>query len=185
MACDISIVTGGGVLYWADDGTAFPDVDTTPGASWNQIGKNTSQSYTEAGIHILFDETLSEINSLASIDPECLIRTARNMRVTVEMMDLSLDHLRVGFNFNAVSDETSPTRRELSLDVGTSVAQKALLLRMAGKSPESSGLNLQFEFEHVVEMGAKDISFVKDAAAAVALEFRVLAGAMKVVAGDT
>lgn len=182
MACAPEIVVAPFDVYWNTQGTAMPAIDADPLAEatpWNLIGSLGSRRYSEDGVHITWDIETSDVNSVGSIDPECVLPTGRNIAVTVPMFDLSLDQLRLAFNLNAVVDNAGPPAdRELSMTIGD-LTTFALLVRGDGKSPEPGveglGLNMQFEFPNVIEVGSKDLAFVKDTAATVALEFRILA----------
>jgi hypothetical protein len=70
------------------------------------------------------------------------------------------------------------------MTVGPELTALALLVRGEGKSPEFEGGNLQFQFANVIEVGSKEVTFVKGEPAGVQLEFRVLAGVKLIVAED-
>lgn len=178
MACSPELVTAPLELYWAPTGTAFPAVDADPiAASFVLIGTGGSLNYSEDGIGITAEVTTEDINVLGDIDPTCLIVTNRDMRVSVTMLDHSLDQVRLAFNNNATSqDPGPPSITILDLDTGTELTEIALLARGVGKSPEFEGGNFQWEFDPVVEVASKDLSYVKGAPVGVNLEFRVLAG---------
>ena len=182
MACAPEIVVAPFEIWWNVLGTAMPDVDDDPaaeGVPWNLVGSLGARRYTEEGVRISWDVETSDVNSVGSIDPECVLPTARNIAVAVTMFDLSLDQLRLAFNLNTVSDVAGPpVTRELSMSIGD-LTSFALLVRGEGKSPEPGttglGLNMQFEFPNVIEVGAKELAFTKDTPAGVGFEFRVLA----------
>lgn len=178
MACSKEFVTAPLELYWAPSGTAFPAVDADPiAASFVLIGTGGSLNYSEDGIGITSDVTTEDFNVLGDIDPACVAVTARDMRISVTMLDHSLDQIRLAFNNNATSqDPGPPSVTILDLDTGSDLTQLALLARGVGKSPEFEGGNFQWEFDPVVEVAAKDLSYVKNAPTGVNLEFRVLAG---------
>jgi hypothetical protein len=185
MSCAIELVTAPFEIYWAPLGSTFPDVDATPANPWTLIGTLGSRRYTEEGVKIAWDYTTSDFVSLGDIDPECVFLTGRNMRVMVTMADMKLDQIRAALNFNAVTtDAGPPATLQLSMTVGPELTPVALLVRGDGKSPELEGGNLQFEFEQAIEIGSKEVSFVKGAPAGVQLEFRILAGLKLIVAED-
>lgn len=183
MSCRPDLVIGYVEVYWAPDGEAFPAIGDAPAGNWTKIGSQGAASYSEAGVSIQEDKTFSEIKSLKNIDPECMVLTERNLRVTLELKDMSSAQIRLAFNNNAVSD--TATGNELDLDVIVDPTVIAILVRGEDKSPDEEGENLQFEFEHCVEVGSRDINFNKEDAAMAALEFRVLAGDKKFIAGTT
>lgn len=178
MACSPELVTAPLELYWAPSGTAFPAVNADPtAASFTLIGTGGSLNYSEDGISLSWETTTEDVNVLGDIDPVCVVVTGRDMRVSVTMLDHSLDQLRLAFNNNATAqDPGPPSVTTLSLDTGSDLTQLALLVRGEGKSPEFAGGNFQWEFDPVVEVAAKELTYVKGQPAGVALEFRVLAG---------
>lgn len=177
MACSPELVTAPLELYWAPSGTAFPLVNAAPTPTFTLIGTGGSLNYTEDGIGISSEVTTEDVNSLGDIDPRCIVVTGRDMRVSVTLMDHTLDQIRLAFNNNAVTQDPGPPSVSiLSLDTGSDLTQIALLARGVGKSPEFVGGNFQWEFDPVVEVAAKELAYVKGQPAAVNLEFRVLAG---------
>ena len=183
MSCAIELVTAPFDLYWAPVGTAFPDVDAVPAAPWTLIGSGGAVRYSEDGVTVSWDVTTEDVNVLGDIDPVCVNITGRNMMVKVKMLDHSLDQLRLAFNLNAVTvDPGPPETSSLDLDTGSELTSIALLVRGEGKSPEFAGANVQWEFDPVIEVASKELTYVKGQPAGVALEFRVLTGHRMLVA---
>lgn len=176
MACSPELVTAPFELWWAPSGSAFPAVDTAPTSPFTLIGTSGARNYTEDGVTVAWEVTTEDVNVLGDIDPVCVIVTARDMRVRVTMLDHSLDQLRVALNLNTVvTDPGPPSTSEISLDTGSDLTTFALLVRGEGKSPELAGANVQWEFDPVIEVAAKELTYIKGQPAGVALEFRVLA----------
>lgn len=183
MACSIELVTAPFELYWAPTGTAFPDVDAAPTAPWSLIGTGGSLRYSEDGVTVAWEVETEDVNVLGDIDPVCINITGRDMRVRVRMLDHSLEQLRIAFNLNpVVVDPGPPETSTLSLDTGSELTSMALLVRGEGKSPELLGANVQWEFDPVIEVASKELTYVKGQPAGVDLEFRVLAGHRQLVA---
>lgn len=189
MSCARELVTAPFDLYWAPTGEAFPDVDTTPAGNWALIGSLGARRYTEEGVSISSEIETEDFNSLAALDPECVFLTGRDLMVSVVMADISLEQLRIAFNLNTVTEAAGPpATRTLPMNIGPELESFALLVRGANKSPEpdaETGQNLQFEFENVIEVASKEITFTKGEPAGVQLEFRVLAGTNVIVAEYT
>lgn len=188
MSCAAELVTGPLNVYWAPTGEVFPDIDTAPAGNWLAIGSHATPSrrYGEDGISILQDVETSDVRSLGSIHPECVLVTAANLRVTLMLKDLSLAQLRAAFNFNTVSAVAGPpAHNSMSLDVGTNLTVVSILVRGDTKSPDELTFPLQFEFENCIEIATKDLNFNKEDAAGAALEFRILAGDMIIRAGTS
>ncbi len=184
--CAIELVTAPMEIYWSPFGTAFPAINVAPVAPWTLLGTLGSRRYTDEGVSVSWEIETEDFVSLGDIDPECVFLTGRELTVTVSMADLKLAQLRAGLNFNAVATVVGPPdTKTLSMVVGPSLTAVALLVRGAGKSPEFEGGNLQFEFANVIEVGSKEVTFVKGEPAMVALEFRVLAGTKRIVAQST
>lgn len=177
MACSRELVTAPLELYWAPEGTPFPTVDADPTPAFTLIGTGGSLNYSEDGIGITADVTTEDIMVLGDIDPRCLVVTGRDMRVSVTLLDHTLEQIRLAFNNNPVTQDPGPPSVSiLDLDTGSDLTQLAILARGVGKSPEFEGGNFQWEFDPVVEVASKEITYVKGQPAGVNLEFRVLAG---------
>lgn len=175
MACSPELVTAPFELWWAPSGTAFPAVDADPSPTFTLIGTGGPLNYSEDGVTVSWEVTTEDVLVLGDIDPACVLVTGRDMRVGVQMLDHSLDQLRIALNNNATTqDPGPPSVTVLDLDTGSDLTQLALLVRGVGKSPEFAGANVQWEFDPVVEVASKELTYVKGQPAGVALEFRVL-----------
>lgn len=183
MPCAIELVTGPFEIYWAPTGTAFPDVDAAPSAPWTLLGTGGSLRYSEDGVTIAWETETEDVDVLGDIDPVCVQVVGRDMRVRVRMLDHSLANLKLAFNNNTPTvDAGPPETTTLDLDVGNDLTQLALLVRGENKSPEVASSNCQWEFDPVVEVASKELTYVKGQPAGVDLEFRVLAGHRQLVA---
>ena len=99
--------------------------------------------------------------------------TAQGTRI----MDLGLADARLAFNNNAITATVGPPATdEISLVIGIDPVVHALLLRADTKSTGTSGDPMQWEFASVIQTGSQEMTFSKECAALVALEFTVLNG---------
>lgn len=184
MSPPINFVFGFLDVYWAPDGEAMPAIGASPAGNWTQIGgSDGARRYSEDGIRITTEMQHSEFRSLESLRPEAVVPTAHEMMVTLELQNMELEQVRNAFGYNSVTTNAG-VDKVLSLDF-TSMPVRAILVRGAGKSSEISGQNCQFEFEHCVEIGAKEMAFVKDDPAILEIQFKVLAGTNSLRMGIT
>jgi len=174
MAC-IEIVNGPMELYWAPVGEPFPDVDVAPAGNWVFVGSSGALNYDEDGVVLQMEQTIEYFRPLGSTHNSCAFRTEQEILVTVTMVDLSLDQLRIGMNLNATAALVGPPATlEIDLDYGTVVNDMALLVRGDTKSPELAGGGLQVELNRVVEQASHELEFIKGEPAGVELEFMAL-----------
>lgn len=175
---DLTILNGPITLWWAPVGTSFPAIDTDPGVEWTKIGTSGAENYSDDGVAVSLNQTVEMWRGLGSTVAKKAFRTEEDPVISVTMVDLTLDMVRLALNQNQVTDEAASTgtagHRELNLERGLDVSTVALLARGVGKSPELAGANLQFEMPEVFEMASQELSWVKGDGVGVLLEFHAL-----------
>ena len=169
---DIKIINGPLSLYWAPVGETFPAIGASPAGNWALIGSSGAHHYHEDGVVVKPEKSISYFRSLASGYPIKAFITEADVIVTVRMVDFTLAQLRLALNQNAITSDSGFDYGEL--DVGLDVNEIALLVRGTGKSPMSSGNNMQFNLNRVVEENSQEWSFVKGDPVVSELVFRVI-----------
>lgn len=161
-------------LYVAPVGTAFPDVDTAPGAPWVKVGTSGDLNYSEEGVTVSLAQSVELWRSLGSTGPRKAFRTEEELRISMQLADLTLEQVAVALNFNTVSTVAAgagtPGYKKIGLSRGTTVTSKALLVR-GGLSPYGDTWAMQFEVPVAIEAAEPEVVFVKGEPALVALEF--------------
>jgi hypothetical protein len=177
MSAPFEIIAQPFTLYTAPVGTAFPDVDTTPGAGWTKVGTNGDLNYTEDGVTVNHAQTVEAFRALGSTGPRKAFRTEEELRISLTLADLSLEAYKLAMNGNAITTTAAasgtPGTKDIGLSRGLAVTQYALLIRGAG-SPYGASMAMQYEIPVAVEAGEPEVVFVKGEPAGLALEFLVL-----------
>jgi hypothetical protein len=160
-------------VYWAEVGTAFPDVDTPPGASWALVGTSGSLNYTEAGVTIAHSDETVQWRALGDTGTRKVFRTGEGLAIRFVLADVSLEHYRHALNMNAVTAVPAtvgnPGYKWIGLSKGPFVAQVSLLVR--GPSAYGDGMASQYQVRIAFQTGNPEPVFLKNEPAALALEY--------------
>lgn len=163
-------------LYVAEVGTAFPDVDTLPGAGWTKVGTSGDRNASEEGVAIEHGHTVNVWRAAGSTGPRKAWRTEESMMVRMTLVDLSLEQYALALNHNAVTNTPAgagtPGTKKIGLSRGTDLVQKALLVR--GPSPYMENGAAQYEIPVAIQQGAPAPVFQKGEPAGLALEWQAL-----------
>jgi hypothetical protein len=162
-------------LYVAAVATAFPDVDEAPGASWTKVGTSGADNYSEDGVTVQMAQTLETFRALGSTGARKAFRTEEELRISMTLMDLTLEQVKYALNENAITTTAAgsgtPGTKKIGLSRGTEVTRCALLVR--GVSPYGD-MAAQFEVPIAVVDGEPELVLVKGEPVGVALEFMAL-----------
>jgi len=165
-------------LYVAAVGSAFPDIDEEPGASWTKLGTSGDLNYTEDGVTVTHSQSIELWRALGSTGPRKAFRPEEELRIALVVADLTLEQYAIAMNFNTVSTESpgvgEPGYKKLGLSRGLQVTQRALLVRGNAASPYGDGWAAQYEVPVAVEAGEPEVVFTKGEPAGLALEFVAL-----------
>lgn len=161
-------------VWWAEVGTAFPDVDEAPGVGWTQVGTSGSLNFTEAGVTVAHSQAVTQWRASGDTGTRKVFRTEEGLAVRLVLADVSLEQYRLAMNNNAVSTVQStvghPGYKKLGLSRGPFVAQMALLVR--GPSAYGDGWASQYEIPIAFQTGNPEPVFgVKGEPAGLALEW--------------
>lgn len=169
---ELEIINGPLEVYWAPYGESFTAIGSSPAGNWALIGQSGSKNYEEDGVIIRCEKSLSYFRALGSPYPRKSFITEADVMVSVRLADFRLSQLRRMLNENTVTSDAGFDY--LEFDIGADPTEIALLIRGTGKSPLSSGNNLQFNLNRVVEEGSQELAFVKGGPVIAELNFRVI-----------
>jgi hypothetical protein len=152
-------------LYVAPVGTAFPEVDTDPGAAWIKVGTSGPLNYDDAaGVTIEHRQTVVSWRSAGDTGTRKRFRTEEDLAVRMKLVDVTLEQYAHALNYNAVTDVPAgvgtPGYRKIGLSRGTQIVTKALLVR-ADISPYGEDLKSQYEIPLAQQSGSPTVSLSK------------------------
>jgi len=162
-------------IYSAPVGEPFPSIDTTPpGGNWVLIGKNGARSYSEDGVSITHEESVSDFRTLDSVGPIKAFRTSEDLIIALTIHDVRLEEQARVLNFNTIVDNSgdTPPNKVLEFYRGPQVNFRALLVR--GPSPYMDGGLMQYEVPKVRSGASPEVVYQKGEPAGLALEFRAM-----------
>jgi hypothetical protein len=162
------ILTGVGELYLAPAGTAFPDVNATPGASWIDLGN------TQDGVTVTADQDITEIRVDQETGPVKATRAEENLVIGTKLAAATLENLAYVLG-NSVID-TPPGvgtigTREVGMYRGQVVKTYALLFRGVSAYGDYPA---QYEVPLGYFGGASESEYTKDGNAGIPVEFHAL-----------
>jgi hypothetical protein len=165
-------------VYLAPVGTAFPEVDATPGVSWDLLGTNGAANYAEDGITVTHDQTIEIFRGLRGTGPVKAFRTAETLSLGFVLHDVSLEQYAKAINDATVTDNAAGGGnagfRELDLHQGPDVAVFALLCKSPINSPYGDGMAMQYEVPKVYQGANPTLVYRKGQPAGLAITFTVL-----------
>jgi hypothetical protein len=187
MPAPFEIVAQPFTLWLAPTGTAFPDVDTVPDVGWTKVGTSGDLNYSEDGVTVTHGQTVEAWRALGSTGARKAFRTEEELRISLTVMDVSLEQYKVALNGNTVSTTAAgagtPGFKDIGLSRGLGVTRYALLVRGVG-GPYGDAFAMQYEVPIVVEVGEPEVVYVKGEPAGLALEFMALEDASAVDAKE-
>ena len=164
-------------LYVAAVGTAFPEIDETPGVSWTKVGTSGDLNYTEDGVTVTHSQSVEMWRALGSTGPRKAFRTEEELHIALTLADISFEQYALALNYNSVSTDAPGAGtagfKTLGLSRGLDVPQRALLVKGAG-GPYGASYPVQYEVPVAVQVGEPEVVFVKGEPAGLALEFAAL-----------
>lgn len=164
-------------LYLAAVGTEFPEIDEEPDENWAKVGSSGDLNYSEDGVTIQHSQSVEPVRALGSAGPRKAFRTEEELRISMKLMDLTLEQYATALNHNTVTTteatETVGGHKTLGLSRGLELPQRALLVRGNG-SPYGDGYNMQYEVPVAVQVGEPEVVFTKGEPAGLALEWLAL-----------
>lgn len=164
-------------VWVAAIGTAFPNINAAPSASWTKLGTNGSRSMDEDGVTVRKAQTLNYQKVAGSTSPVKAFRTDEDLIVQFSLVDVTAEMMSYVLNGNAVTDVAATATvggyRHVSLYRGQEVTEYALLIR-GDKSPYGEGWNSQYEIYRGVIDGTPEPQYNKGPAAMLRFEVHAL-----------
>lgn len=170
------VVAGSAELWLAPVGESFPDVDETPSGNWAKVGTTGDLNYAEDGVSFEHSQSMEYWRALGSTGPRKAFRTEEDQVLKLTLVDISLEQYKHVLNENTVTTTPAgvgtPGTKSIGLLRGTTVTQRALLLRFA--SAYGDGLTAQYQVPVAVEEGSPEVVFRKNEPVGLAIAFRAL-----------
>ncbi len=164
-------------VYLAAVGTAFPDVSAVPGGDWTKLGTAGNKNQTEDGVTVEHEQTNELVHVAGRTGPVKALRTREGLKLSLTIMDLSIEVYRRALNDNTLTDTAAGAGtagiRSVSLHRGLSVSTYALLLKAAA-SAYGSGFSMQYQVPRVFVDGNPSVAYVKGQPAGLMLDFTAL-----------
>lgn len=163
-------------IWLAPVNTAFPEVDTAPAGPWAKLGTSGDKNYTEAGVSVTHSQTINTFRPAGSTAARKAWRTAEELLIDFELVDLSSAQYAKVLNNATVSQEAAgigdPGQDDFNLLQGVDVALFALLAR--GLSTYDASLAAQYQVPIVYQAASPKPVFMKGNPAGLAIQFAAL-----------
>jgi len=163
-------------LWVADTGTAFPLIDAAPGVGWTKVGTNGDRNYSEDGVTVAHAQTLNYARPAGATGPVKAFRSEEDMRITLELWDLTLEQYAFAMNRNPVTTTAAGVGtagfKDIGVYRGVHVEEMALLIR--GVSAYDADMAAQYEVPRAIDAGNPEVKFTKGVPAGLALEFMAM-----------
>jgi hypothetical protein len=181
-------------VYFAPAGTARPDLAIDPVAAtpvaWTLVGSSGALNYdSDAGVTVAHEQATNPWRSLGDAGSRKIFRSTEDLKIALQLADLTLEQYKHALNSNTVTDTAGATpltgNRKIGLSRGFAVATVALLIRGRvspygdGTPPYGGGSNgtewsMQYWIPRAAQSGNPTVVFKKDTPALLALEWMAL-----------
>src|SRR5689334_9446550 len=94
-------------IYIAAVSTTFPDIDATPGVSWTRLGTAGNLNFTQDGVTVSHQQSMNIFRSLGDPGPRKVFRTEEDLKISLELADITLEQYKYAINSNSVTATTS------------------------------------------------------------------------------
>ena len=173
-------------VWIADVGTAFPDVDTAPGAGWTKLGTSGPLNYDDqTGVVVEHMQSTTPWRALGDAGSRKIFRTEEDFKIRLKLVDCSLEHYQEALNQNGsttvVAASGTPGTKTIGLSRGFDVATMALLVR-GDVSPYMANGVMQYEVEIAAQIGSPTVVFKKGEPAGLELEWMAMVDPTQVAA---
>lgn len=171
------IITGPYTVWIAPVGTAFPEPGVEPGSAWTRLGTNGARSYADGGVSVQHLRRFDQAQPAGSPAPTMAWIAGEQARISLELMDLTLEQYAHALGGNAVTRRPGPDGAGSLLSIGLSLrprGQSAMALLVRGQSPYDEAREAQYEVARCIEVGSPRPVFRRGRPATLALEFTAL-----------
>ena len=162
-------------VWFAPEGTAFPDVEIAPPAPWAKVGSSGDLHYFDEGVKVSHSQSLEKFRALGDAGSRKIFRTEEDMNIGLMLADLTLEQYAHALNSNTVTTVPMASNagyKWIGLSRGFAVATVALLVR--GPSPYGANWVLQYEMPRAAQSGNPEPVLRKGTPAGLALEWTAL-----------
>lgn len=175
MPVPYEVIAAPFTLYTAPVGEAFPAIDATPAGNWTKVGTSGALNYGEEGVTVDHGQDVSEWKGLGDTGPRKVFRTGESLKISLMLHDISLEQYRHALNMNAVTDVAAGAGtagyRKIGLSRGSTVVQRALLVRGPSGYNDENGWNSQYEVPLAFQTGEPEVVYRQGDPAGLALEW--------------
>lgn len=177
MSSPFELLAAPFTAYVAAVGTAFPDVDEAPSASWFKIGTSGADNYNEDGVAIKHEQTIETFRGLGKTGQLKAWRTEEALKVGFGVHDVTAEQYGKMLNDATVTDVAAgsgtPGYRYIELQQGLTVALFALVLR-ADASPYGDSWKMQYQVPIVFQSEEPEPTYTKGEPAGLDVEYTAL-----------
>ena len=167
--------------YVAELGTAFPTISDEPGAfdpAWLKLGENGARNYDNEGVTLTVDDTVENFRGAGETAPQKAWRTEENVVIGFSLVDLKPEQFAKVLNDATVTTVAQAAgvagQKHVDAYRGPDVVSYTLMLRGAGASTETLGLNAQIDVDQAYVDANPAPVFSKTGPAMLAVEFRAI-----------
>jgi hypothetical protein len=168
-------------VYVAAADPVFPLIDAVPDAGvWTKLGTSGDLNYTEDGVTVKHNQSVSTWRSLGDPGPRKNFRTEEDQIVSFTLADMTLEQFKHAMNGNTVTAVPAGGEagyKKIGLSRGLNIATVALLIRGPHASPYGALWNAQYEIPFAQQVGSQEVNFRRDGPALLALEYSSLVDA--------
>lgn len=163
-------------LWLAPVGESFPLIDADPAGNWVMIGTSGDENYTEDGVQVGHDQTISKVFTAGTTGPRKAFREREELMISLTLMDMTLEQYLYALNSVEVTTTAAGSGtagfKKMGLSQGEEITLYALLAR--GPSAYGAGFNAQYEVPRCFQSGSPRPVFTKGRPTGVDLEFTAL-----------
>lgn len=171
------IIAGPLTLYYAEIGTAFPDINEAPDdGDWTLVGTNGDRNYSEDGVKVSHAQSLNYARPAGATGPVKAFLDTEDLKFTVTLWDMTLEQYALALNGNAVGTTAAGVGtagfKKLGLSRSPLIKEYALLAR--GTSAYDEDFAAQYEVPRCVHSGSPEPVFRKGVPAGIMAEYTAL-----------
>jgi hypothetical protein len=162
------ILIGPGTLYVAAEATAFPaDPTVTPGAGWADIG------YSEEGWTVAIDREFENVSVAEELDDVDVRHTRREAHVRGTLAQASMELLKEAMGGGTIVTGT-PVNGKTYTPPADVLTRKAVLFRASAPTVAAIARKRDWQFFHMLAVGAVELAATKNTKHMLAIDFRAL-----------
>jgi hypothetical protein len=157
---------------------ALPANTVAFGAAWTGAWREVGFT-TDEGVHLILEQTFSEVAVAQQRSPALLLPTAANDRVTFTMLESTLENLRDALGRGAITTiaaaSGTPGQKELTISEATTVQYVAVGFEGVAP-PNTDGMPRRVLIPTAMAVAAVDLQFTHTVQQGIPVELRSLVG---------